>query len=48
MLDFVKIITVQKVSAVGLRRIGPAIQFLAAAEGLPAHESSVRTRCQRV
>lgn len=47
-LDFVKIITVQKVSAVGLRRIGPAIQFLAAAEGLPAHESSVRTRCQRV
>ena len=46
-LDFVKIITVQKVSAAGLRRIGPAIQRLAAAEGLPAHENSVRMRCQR-
>lgn len=46
-LDFVKIITVQKVSAAGLRRIAPAIQCLAAAEGLPAHENSVRLRCQR-
>ena len=46
-LDFVKIITVQKVSAVGLLRIAPAIQRLAAAEGLPAHENSVRLRCQR-
>src|ERR1700756_3370605 len=41
-LDFVKIITVQKVSAAGLSRIAPAIQCLAAAEGLPAHENSVR------
>ncbi len=46
-LDFVKIITVQKVSAAGLRRIAPAIQCLAAAEGLSAHENSVRMRCQR-
>jgi len=46
-LDFVKIITVQKVSAAGLRRIAPAIQSLAAAEGLSAHENSVRMRCQR-
>jgi histidinol dehydrogenase len=46
-LDFVKIITVQKVSAAGLSRIAPAIQCLAAAEGLPAHENSVRMRCQR-
>ena len=46
-LDFVKIITVQKASAVGLRRIAPAIESLAAAEGLPAHENSVRMRCQR-
>ncbi len=44
-LDFVKIITVQKVSAAGLRRIAPAIECLAAAEGLPAHENSVRMRC---
>jgi histidinol dehydrogenase len=46
-LDFVKIITVQKASAAGLRRLAPAIQCLAAAEGLPAHENSVRMRCQR-
>ncbi len=45
-LDFVKIITVQKVSAAGLRRIAPAIECLAAAEGLSAHENSVRMRCQ--
>lgn len=45
-LDFVKIITVQKVSAAGLRRIAPAIQCLAAAEGLRAHQNSVRVRCQ--
>lgn len=46
-LDFVKIITVQKVSAAGLRRIAPAIECLAAAEGLPAHENSVRVRRER-
>ena len=46
-LDFVKIITVQKLSAAGLRRIAPAIECLAEAEGLPAHENSVRMRCQR-
>jgi histidinol dehydrogenase len=46
-LDFVKIITVQKVSAAGLRRIAPAIECLAAAEGLPAHANSVRMRCER-
>jgi histidinol dehydrogenase len=46
-LDFVKIITVQKLSAAGLRRIAPAIECLAATEGLPAHKNSVRVRCQR-
>ena len=45
--DFVKIITVQKVSDAGLRRIAPAIQRLASAEGLAAHENSVRMRCRR-
>jgi histidinol dehydrogenase len=44
--DFVKVITVQKLSAAGLRRIGPAIQCLAGAEGLPAHAESVRVRCE--
>ncbi len=46
-LDFVKIITVQKVSAGGLRKIAPAIESLAAAEGLPAHAKSIHVRCER-
>jgi histidinol dehydrogenase len=44
--DFVKIITVQQLSAEGLRKIGPAIEALAGAEGLPAHAHSVRVRCE--
>jgi histidinol dehydrogenase len=46
-LDFVKVVTVQQLSAAGLRRIAPAIECLAAAEGLPAHANSVRVRCER-
>ena len=46
-LDFVKIITVQKVSATGLKRIASAVECLAAAEGLPAHKDSVSVRCER-
>lgn len=44
-VDFVKIITVQELSAEGLRRIAPAVECLAEAEGLPAHAESVRVRC---
>jgi len=44
-LDFVKIITVQELSSVGLRRIAPAIECLAMTEGLRAHAESVRLRC---
>jgi len=43
--DFVKVITVQQLSAKGLRRIAPAIECLAGAEGLPAHAQSIRVRC---
>jgi histidinol dehydrogenase len=43
-MDFVKIITVQRLSAVGLRQIAPAIECLAEAEGLPGHAQSVRLR----
>jgi histidinol dehydrogenase len=43
--DFVKVITVQKLSRTGLRRIAPAIGCLADAEGLPGHANSVRVRC---
>jgi histidinol dehydrogenase len=44
--DFVKVIAVQRLSAKGLRRIAPAIECLAEAEGLPAHAHSVRVRCE--
>ncbi len=43
-LDFVKIITVQRLSSAGLRKIAPAIECLATAEGLPAHANSIRVR----
>jgi len=45
-VDFVKVITVQQLSAPGLKRIAPAIECLAQAEGLPAHAGSVRVRCE--
>jgi histidinol dehydrogenase len=43
-LDFVKIITVQRLSGAGLRKIAPAIECLATAERLPAHANSIRVR----
>jgi len=46
-LDFVKVITVQRLSSRGLRRIAPTIECLAEAEGLPGHENSIRVRCER-
>ncbi|MGA7969318.1 MAG: histidinol dehydrogenase, partial [Terriglobales bacterium] len=45
-LDFVKLISVQKLSRPGLQRIGAAIELLAAAEGLPAHAQSIRVRTE--
>ena len=44
-LDFVKIISLQKLSAAGLRSIAPAIECLATAEGLQGHAHSIRLRC---
>jgi histidinol dehydrogenase len=44
-LDFVKLITVQKLSRPGLRQIAPVITALAEIEGLHAHAESVRVRC---
>ena len=43
-LDFVKLISVQRLSRPGLRRIAPVIESLANAEGLRAHAESIRTR----
>lgn len=42
--DFVRVITVQRLSARGLRRVGPAAARLAAAEGLTAHAASLLAR----
>jgi histidinol dehydrogenase len=44
--DFVRVMTVQQLSAEGLRKIGPAIECLAWAEGLPGHAHSIRVRCE--
>jgi histidinol dehydrogenase len=43
--DFVKLITVQRFTADGLKKLAPAITTLADAEGLRAHAESVRVRC---
>jgi histidinol dehydrogenase len=42
--DFVRVSTLQRVSAVGFRRIAPAGVALAEAEGLSAHAQSMRVR----
>ncbi len=44
--DFVKVITVQKLSSKGLRRIAPVVECLAGAEGLAGHTQSIRVRCE--
>jgi histidinol dehydrogenase len=43
--DFVKLISVQRISRPGLRQLAPVIDFLATTEGLQAHAESVRVRC---
>jgi histidinol dehydrogenase len=45
--DFVKQITVQRVTKAGLARIGPTVVTLARAEGLEAHAESVATRLRK-
>lgn len=42
--DFLKVISVQQLTARGLRRLAPAITTLARAEGLEAHARSVEVR----
>jgi len=43
--DFVKVITVQRLSKPGLRNIGKTVTYLAEVEGLTAHAGSIRARC---
>src|SRR5437870_8618409 len=42
--DFLKVITMQRLSKAGLRNIAPIVETLAEAEGLKAHAQSVRVR----
>lgn len=42
--DFVRIVTVQRMTEAGFRRIGPVVRTLASAEGLTAHAASIETR----
>ena len=44
-LDFVKVISVQKLTRPGLSRIASVVQSLAETEGLSAHAESIRLRC---
>jgi histidinol dehydrogenase len=43
-LDYVKVISVQRLSPPGLKRIAPVIESLANTEGLRAHGESIRAR----
>jgi len=43
-LDFVKLISLQRLSRPGLRGIAPVVESLASAEGLRAHSESIRAR----
>ena len=45
-LDFVRLTTVQRYSAEGVRTLGPAAATLAEAEGLTGHAASIRTRLE--
>lgn len=46
--SFVKLVTVQELSADGLRAVGPCAATLARAEGLDAHERAVTRRLRRL
>jgi histidinol dehydrogenase len=45
--DYVKIISVQECTRLGLQKLAPTITTLADAEGLRAHANSVRIRCAK-
>jgi histidinol dehydrogenase len=46
-MDFVKLITIQEISATGLKGIAITVEHLAETEGLRAHAESIRVRCSR-
>lgn len=46
--SFVKKITFQRLTADGIRNLGPIIEIMAAAEGLEAHKNSVSVRLEEI
>ncbi|HBR54514.1 MAG TPA: histidinol dehydrogenase, partial [Flavobacteriaceae bacterium] len=46
--SFMKSITFQKISEAGIQAIGPAIETMAAAEGLQAHKNAVSLRLKSI
>lgn len=46
--SFVKKITFQKLSRIGIRNIGPSVEIMAKAEGLEAHENAVSIRLKSI
>ena len=46
--SFLKVLTFQKISEEGIDKIGPAIEIMAAAEGLIAHKNAVSIRLQAI
>jgi histidinol dehydrogenase len=46
--SFVKKITFQKLTERGLQTLGPAIETMAAAEGLDAHKNAVSIRLEAI
>ncbi len=42
--DFLRIVTVQRLTRAGLKRLGPSVRTLAHAEGLDAHAASIAVR----
>ena len=46
--SFVKKITYQRLTAEGIRNLGPAIEFMAAAEGLEAHRRAISVRLEKI
>src|SRR5436190_3058310 len=45
--DYVRVVSVQRLTAAGLRRVAPTVTVLARAEGLVAHAKSIEARTKR-
>ena len=46
--SFMKSMTFQKISKIGIKNIGPAVELMAEAEGLQAHKNAITLRLKEV